>query len=295
MKECFIDKKFRSESLRLIRIAEQIMTDYAAMGYDLSLRQLYYQFVARNHIENSEKSYKNLGNLISDARLAGLLDWSIIKDRGREVVENPHWTTPNDILDAAAHSFRIDKWEDQPNHVMVMVEKQALEGVLVPVCREMDVRFIANKGYSSSTTLYELGQDLSRLRDNDKEVYILYFGDHDPSGIDMTRDVLDRICLFSYGNVHVKRIALNMDQVEEYGPPENPAKTTDSRYEAYIRKYGESSWELDALEPTVLAALVRDEIVLLRDPDLWEEAVVKEAKMRNDLKAMAKTYKFDGA
>jgi hypothetical protein len=295
MKECFIEKNFRTESLRLIQIAEQIMTQYARQGYDLSLRQLYYQFVARNVIPNSEKSYKNLGNLISDARLAGLLDWDIIKDRGREVVENPHWDTPNDILNAAARSFRIDKWEDQPNHVMVMVEKQALEGVLVPVCRELDIRFIANKGYSSSTTLKELGDDLATLSDQGKTNYILYFGDHDPSGIDMTRDVLDRICLFARGHVHVQRIALNMDQVEQYGPPENPAKTTDSRYEAYIRKYGESSWELDALEPTVLAALVREEVILLRDEDLWDAAVEKEAKMRSDLNHMAKTYKFDGA
>lgn len=295
MKECFIEKKFRGESLRLINIAEQIMTQYAEMGYDLSLRQLYYQFVARNVIPNSEKSYKNLGNLISDARLAGLLDWEIIKDRGREVIETPHWETPNDILTAAARSFRIDKWADQDNHVMVMVEKQALEGVLVPVCREMDIRFIANKGYSSSTTLKELGDDLYRLRGQDKEVYILYFGDHDPSGIDMTRDVLDRICLFSYGQVHVRRIALNMDQVRQYNPPENPAKTTDSRYEAYIRSYGESSWELDALEPTVLANLVRDEVISLRDDALWDEAVAKEAQMRADLTHMARTYTFDGA
>lgn len=295
MRECFVEKKFRADSLRLIAVAERIMDKYSGMGYDLSLRQLYYQFVTMNEIENSEKAYKNLGNLISDARLAGLLDWDMIKDRNREVVSSPRWTSPNDILDSCARQFRINKWEHQPYHVMVMVEKQALEGVLIPVCRELQIEFIANRGYCSSSTLYELGQSLARLREEDKNICILYFGDHDPSGIDMTRDILDRINMFAYGDVEVRRIALNMSQVRQYNPPENPAKVTDSRYENYRQRFGDSSWELDALEPTVLAALVRDQVDTVRDMDAWDEAVAREEAMRNDLDQMAKTYKFDGA
>lgn len=295
MRECFVEKKFRADSLRLIAVAERIMDKYSGMGYDLSLRQLYYQFVTMNEIENSEKAYKNLGNLISDARLAGLLDWDMIKDRNREVVSSPRWASPNDILDSCARQFRINKWEHQPYHVMVMVEKQALEGVLIPVCRELQIEFIANRGYCSSSTLYELGQSLARLREEDKNICILYFGDHDPSGIDMTRDILDRINMFAYGDVEVRRIALNMSQVRQYNPPENPAKVTDSRYENYRQRFGDSSWELDALEPTVLAALVRDQVDTVRDMDAWDEAVAREEAMRNDLDQMAKTYKFDGA
>lgn len=295
MKECFVEKKFRADSLRLIAVAERIMDKYSGMGYDLSLRQLYYQFVTMNEIENSEKAYKNLGNLISDARLAGLLDWDMIKDRNREVVSSPRWTSPNDILDSCARQFRINKWEHQPYHVMVMVEKQALEGVLIPVCRELQIEFIANRGYCSSSTLYELGQNLARLREEEKNICILYFGDHDPSGIDMTRDILDRVNLFAYGEVEVRRIALNMTQVRQYNPPENPAKVTDSRYENYRQRFGDSSWELDALEPTVLAALVRDQVDTVRDLDAWDEAVAREEAMRHDLDQMAKTYKFNGS
>ncbi len=293
MKHCYTEKNFRPDSLRLIAIAEQIMTDYAAQGYDLSLRQLYYQFVARNHIPNSEKSYKNLGSLISDARLAGLLDWEIIKDRGREMVEHSHWTSPSGILETAARQFRLNLWEDQPNHVLVMVEKQALEGVLLPVCRSLDVPFMANKGYSSSTALYELGRLLNDRLHQNKEVYVLYLGDHDPSGIDMTRDVDERLELFADGWIETQRLALNMDQVEEYGPPENPAKTTDSRYTAYIERFGESSWELDALEPSVLAGLVRERIEALRDDDLWNAATVRQNAMKADLKRMADDYRYD--
>src|SRR6185369_10539864 len=112
---------------------------YRRQGYRLSLRQLYYQLVARALIENSEKSYKNIGNLVSDARQAGLIDWDMIEDRGRETVSVSHWDSPADIVRSAAYSFRIDKWADQPWHVEVMVEKDALSGVLGPVCRRLDI------------------------------------------------------------------------------------------------------------------------------------------------------------
>lgn len=77
MKEQFIDHKFNTTSLALIKTANGILNEYRQMGYRLSLRQLYYQLVARDYIENSVKSYKRVGNLISDARLAGLLDWGM--------------------------------------------------------------------------------------------------------------------------------------------------------------------------------------------------------------------------
>lgn len=135
-------------------------------AYDLSLRQLYYQLVSRQPLSftwsNTEQNYKRLGTIINDARNAGLIDWAHIKDRGRETVENSHWTTPGEILYSAARSFRIDTWIDQPNYVAVMVEKQALEGVLAPVCRDLDIAFTANKGYASGSLMYEFGSSRRR-------------------------------------------------------------------------------------------------------------------------------------
>lgn len=292
MKQQFIEKRFSAGSLDLIQKAEAVINRYLEQGFTLSLRQLYYQFVAANWLPNTEQSYKNLGNVVADARMAGLLDWEAIEDRGRSLVWSAHWRSPAEIVTAAADQFIIDKWKNQPNFVVVMVEKQALEGVLLPVCRELDVRFIANKGYSSATSLYEIGQMLARERSRlSKEVHVIYLGDHDPSGIDMTRDVRDRLQMFSEGCVEVHRIALNYDQVEEYGPPENPAKLTDSRAAGYIERFGESSWELDALEPTTLANLVREIVNNLRDEEIWDDAVSTENEMRTALQAMAITYR----
>lgn len=291
MKECFEDIAMQGERLKLVEIINGILAEYEQQGYDLSLRQLYYQLVARDIVPNTEQSYKRIGSVVSDARLAGLIDWDMIKDRGRQTVIPGHWQSPAEIVDAAARQFRIDKWEQQDNHVEVFVEKQALEGVLEPVCRELDVPFTANKGYSSSSALYESGKRLAQHADEGRELHVLYLGDHDPSGIDMTRDVQERLEQFARSEVHVVRLALNMDQIQLYNPPENPAKTTDSRAAAYISRFGESSWELDALNPSVLANLVRQAVGGLRDERLWLEAVERENAMRENLMQMAADYR----
>ena len=101
---------------------------------------------------------------------------------------------------------------------------------------------------------------------------ILHLGDHDPSGIDMTRDNAERLADVFGGDVELKRIALNMDQIDEYAPPPNPAKVTDSRFEQYLLMYGAESWELDALEPSVINELIVNEVALLRDDELFDEA-----------------------
>jgi hypothetical protein len=290
-KEKFVDHKFNKASQELISTADKILTDYARQGYRLSLRQLYYQLVARDIIENTVKSYKRIGNLVSDARLAGLLDWDRIEDRNREAVIPVAWSSPAQIVRAAAQQFRVDRWQGQPCHVEIMVEKDALSGILEPVCRELHVRFTANKGYSSSSAMYEAGKRMAAARSHGKEVHIFYFGDHDPSGIDMTRDIDDRLAQFARSRkIEVHRLALNWAQVEEWQPPENPAKETDSRYESYREQFGESSWELDAVEPRTLASLVREHVQELIEQDQWDQVIGEEQYMRAELERFAEEY-----
>jgi hypothetical protein len=320
-RELFIEKKFSARHKEIIRVANTILRRYAEAGYDLSLRQLYYQFVAHNaHLlnddpkkQNSEQSYKMLGNIISDARDAGMIDWNSITDRGRR----PHilrtWSDPADMLDWSAEQYRIDMWENQPYQVWVCVEKQALEGVLIPVCEEWGVPFSSNKGYSSASALYSIGRhSLRPALEAGKKVRVVYLGDHDPSGIDMTRDVRSRLALYSgfgyweqsLGKVmmdrddnsfEVVRIALNMDQVDEYQPPPNPAKLTDSRAVGYIAQYGEESWELDALDPATLANLVATSIQEVLDPAIWRDDVARADQDRNFLVANAEQWRNDNA
>lgn len=274
MKQLYVDKKFTPPVLALIKFLDKMIGEYQRAGYMLSVRQLYYQLVSRDVVENTERSYKRVASIINDARLAGLLDWDAIEDRGRDIVTRSRWTSGGSILRAVADQFHMDMWEGQDRRVFIMVEKAALAGVMERPAREYDVPLLAAKGYPSVSVVRELAVEhfLPHLSDGQR-ILLLHLGDHDPSGLDMTRDIEERLRLFLDGGmgVEVRRIALNMDQVEEYNPPPNPAKVTDSRFENYQAFHGDESWELDALEPSVLTALVTSHITAEIDADAWKE------------------------
>jgi hypothetical protein len=96
------DIAFSKKSVLKIEQANKIIAEYQAQGFDLTLRQLYYQFVARGIIPNNDKEYKKLGDVISNARLAGLIDWESITDRTRFLRDHPHWESPSNILNACS-------------------------------------------------------------------------------------------------------------------------------------------------------------------------------------------------
>jgi len=273
MKEQFKEITFRNKSFVMIDQANSIIEEYQADGLTLTLRQLYYQFVIRNFFENSQRSYDNLGRTISNARLAGLVDWDAIEDRLRFRRGNINWSSPSEMIRHYARRYTIDMWHNQPNRLEVWIEKDALIGVVEQVCLKNDVDYFACRGYVSQSAQYEAGQRMERYYNEGKRPIVIHMGDHDPSGIDMTRDNDDRLCMFSGASCEVRRIALNYDQVEQYKPPPNPAKLTDSRAKDYIRNHGRSSWELDALEPRVLQKLVQDTIDEYKEPEPWSERV----------------------
>ncbi len=280
---CYVERNFKGGSLAVVEQANEILQEYTAQGFDLTLRQLYYQFVSRGLIGNNMQEYKKLGSIINDARLAGLVDWDHIVDRTRNVRGNSHWEKPADIVQACASQFQIDKWATQPCHVEVWIEKDALIGVIETICRNLDISHFSCRGYVSQSEIHEAARDrLVPCEDNGQECLIIHLGDHDPSGIDMSRDIQDRLEIFGC-RADVRRIALNMDQVNKYNPPPNPAKMTDSRATGYVDKFGDESWELDALEPTVIGALITKEVMALRDEKKWAAAVKIEKEMKAQL------------
>jgi hypothetical protein len=123
-----------------------------------------------------------------------------------------------------------------------------------------------------------------------KEVHIIHLGDHDPSGIDMSRDIEEKLELFTDSKIHLERIALNMNQVQQYNLPSDPAKATDSRFAGYQAIYGDDSWELDALDPPVLVSLIEKSIMKYRDETLWKTAEEEEAKGKGTLKYLIQYF-----
>ena len=286
-KVAYIEKRFKPESLALIKTVNQVIAEYSAQGFDLTLRQVYYQMVARAIIPNNERSYKNLGNLISDGRLAGLIDWNAIEDRTRNLRGNQHWSTPGAAIRSAAYSYHLDHWAGQDNYVEVWVEKDALIGIVGQICRRLDVNHFSCRGYVSQSEMWGAAQRLLRRSNAGQQIVLLHLGDHDPSGKDMSRDIIDRLDIFGVSSIEFRRLALNMEQIEQYAPPPNPAKITDSRARGYIEKYGAESWELDALEPQVISDLIESNVTMYRDAPKYQAVLSKEQQEMGLLERVA--------
>jgi hypothetical protein len=285
-KIAYITKRFNSKALGTIEMANKIIVEYEAQGFSLTLRQLYYQFVSRDLIPNSQKSYKALGNTINDARLAGLIDWEAIEDRTRNIRRRSHWEDPAGVIESAADSYGMNLWADQDRRVEVWIEKDALIGVVERICTKLDVPHFSCRGYTSQS---ELWRGAMRHIAYGVPTVVVHLGDHDPSGIDMTRDIQDRLRLFGADST-IQRIALNMDQVEKFKLPPNPAKITDSRFENYEREYGTESWELDALDPSKIEKMIEKEVTALMDPRRFKAAIAVQEHGRDLLKQASQDW-----
>jgi len=282
-KQAYINYNPKGKMQGLIEKANEIIAEYEAQGFTLTVRQVYYQFVSRDLVPNSLQSYNLVDRVLNKGRMGGLIDWWAIEDRTRRTYGNSHWDNPKQILDSCARSFRLDTRAGQPITVEVWIEKEALLGVVAPTCQELDVTYLPCKGYYSISAMWRAAQRLKY----DNNVVVLHLGDHDPSGLDMTRDIRDRLTLFGCDNLKVKRIALTMAQVEELKPPPNFAKMSDSRYADYAEEYGDQSWELDALKPEYIANLIKKHVDELTDWALVESQKTLQEKYREKLQEVA--------
>lgn len=289
-KIAYIDKKMQKKSLIKIAQANEIIDDYASQGYTMTLRQLYYQFVAKDLIPNNMKEYKKLGAIINDGRMAGLVDWDAIEDRTRSVYGYYGNKSPSEAIRHASYRYRYSKYKDQDTRIEVWIEKEALAGIVQQVASRWQLEYFACKGYPSQSSMHKAAERHVRREREGIKTIVLHMGDHDPSGIDMTRDIEDRLALFG-ANTEVRRIALNMNQIKQFNPPPNPAKLTDSRASDYISDFGSSSWELDALTPEVLNNLVYQEVEQIYDMNKWEESKKLEQQHKQEFEEIV--YRYD--
>lgn len=275
-----------------------IVEAYEEQGYKLTLRQLHYQLVSRNWIINHQTAYKKLGKILSDMRYSGLVDWNSIEDRGR-IPHLPYWVTdiPDALRDTVRH-YRLDRQEGQETHIELWTEKDALSGILKRTTEKYHIKLVVNKGYTSDSAIYaSYSRFQSKINDGQK-VTILYFGDHDPSGLDMVRDIRERIeFMFNNGDsgitdiedtFEVVPIGLTMKQIKKYKLPPNPTKVTDSRSDSYVKEFGTQCWEVDALNPETLTEVVETNILSRIDLDAYHEVLEQE---RNDIAKLEKFIK----
>ena len=314
----------------IVRTAKNIAEEYRRQNLRLTLRQMYYVFVARGLVGSGTNIYKSIGNALSEARMRGEFPMEAIEDRGRDAKAGEFSMCEDSLFRATGNIhhtlgrlpeiyLQYDRWFGQRKFVSVWVEKEALSGVFAPTCDDLGVGLFACKGYPSVSSIYQWLTHLQAATrrpdqsapDRDRggfhiggmctEALILYFGDHDPDGWEIPRSCLRTIRTLMRAKdqrtgrplvdlrpgvrVNMHRVALNMDQIQQYNPPPFEAKVTSSRYQGYKTEHGtDDAWELDALEPTVLQRLIREQVIQHFDQTIFDHHWGVIEKKREDMR-----------
>lgn len=272
------NQKITRKRLELIQHIDFIINSYASRGMRITVRQVYYQCVAKNIIENNKSAYEKISDVITQGRIAGLLDWDFIEDRTRYTRENSHWNNPQEILEAAAQEYKIDTRATQPFYIEAWIEKDSLVSILENMSRQLDIPCFSCRGFSSVTALHEASE---RLNNSGKKNIILYAGDHDPSGLKIAENIKERLNFFE-ADFDFKRIGLTLEQIQELNLPPYPAKEKDKNFPEYVKNTGlKEAWELDALPPEKLAEIFSNEINALTDFQKLKKLQAKQEKDRS--------------
>lgn len=264
----------------------------------LTLRQLYYRLVSKHLFPNTVNSYKRLSRLMVRAREEKDVPVNCLEDRSRRILgrgDTGYYSAEDFLkqrfasLQDSWKSFNMPRWDDQPVYIVVSLEKDALSRLVSDIANRYAVRTFPTKGYPSFTYVQSMASYI-RNRLKDKHTIILYFGDFDPSGIDIERDLTDRLTKYDAGDFSVQRVALNPNQIEQYKLPPMPVKRSDARAESFLEEYGNHTVELDALDPNVLKNIVSQAILDHIDLKMWkkreEEVINLQQWIRGKLENM---------
>lgn len=289
-------KRFNKRNQELLTHCQQIIAKFSAMGYTLTVRQLYYQLVGEGILEeegNNDATYKSICRLVRRAREGGLISWKAIEDRTRGLRQLYKVKDPLEALEDTLNQYHIDLWENQAYRVEVWVEKDALLNVVAKIANQYDVPYISCRGYMSASEIWLAGFERFKyyIEEEHKTPLVIQLSDLDPSGEDMYRDIKKRLRTYSGHDILVNRVALTINQVHQYNLPPNYAKLSDTRAKDFIAKYGTSSYELDALQPHVIAGLIEEGIKEVLDDSLWEDALEQKVKDAQKIAGIIAQYK----
>ena len=261
-------------SLNLIDAMVRILKEI----HPATVRAVCYRLFILKLISSMSRANTNkVGKQLVWAREQGIINWAWIVDETREAEKISSWDNPEEIISTAVNQYRKNYWTDQPNWVEVWSEKGTVRGTLAPVLKKYGVTFRVMHGYGSATSIHGIAEETAR---SNKPLVVLYVGDHDPSGLQMSEiDLPGRLKRYG-GSATIIRVALDANDVAdgtELPSFEADSKIGDPRYKWFAENYGSRCWELDALSPVVLRQRVDDEILSLLDIDLWAHSVRIEA------------------
>ena len=281
-----------NETTELIRAAVEILEAENPM----TVRQLFYRLVSKGTLQNTKKDYQLTSKVMTKARQDGRCSYEWIVDRSRPIYEPNVFEDAAEYAETVKHGYRKNYWADQPNHVEVWTEKDAIIGSIEPVTDELGVTVRVGRGFFSTTRINEIAQQFKRIAKQGKKIFVLYLGDHDPSGIEIQKEGGARLCalLFARRNAgwfyKIERIAILKRDLSLFNLPPLRVKASDSRSNKFRQQHGEECVELDALPPAELRSRLRTAIEALIDRERWDRAVAVEEVELNNIRETVGTW-----
>ena len=238
--------------------------DVLAEQHPATLRGVFYQLVSRGVVAKTEGEYKRtVGRLLTRMRLDGEIPMEWVADNTRWVRKTASYGGLADMLRQTKQLYRRSLWSAQDSYVEVWLEKEALAGVLFDVTDEWDVPLMVTRGYPSLTYVASAAE---AIRAVGKPAHLYYFGDRDPSGVDIPRSVESRLRELAPGaDITFSVVAVTEAQVEELHLPTRPTKATDSR----SKHFAGESVEVDAIPAPILRRMVANVIAAHVDQDAF--------------------------
>jgi hypothetical protein len=272
-----IDCGLRSKNLELAAVATQI-----ALGEQpITLRGLMYRVVSAGWLPSTDKQhYTRLGRIMTTLRERGVVPFEWIVDNVRTTDKPSSWSGLEDFAETVKRAYRKDFWASLSDYVHVIVEKDAIAGVLAPTTREYDVALSPIRGYVSLSFAHSIASTWNQI---EKPVWCYYLGDFDASGFDLERDVREKLSRYCERPFAWMRLGVNADDFAEFDLIPLAAKKTDARYRRFVREHGEACAELDALPATELRRRVEQAIVSHIDMPKWERLKETERVERESL------------
>lgn len=248
----------------------------------MTVRQVFYQLVTRGSISKTEAEYKHtVCRLLAEMRRSGNIPFEWIADNSRWMRKPSSYSSLEEMLAQVRRTYRRGLWETQDAYVEVWIEKEALAGVVLSVTADWDVPLMVTRGYPSLSFLWQAAQSVP----DDKEGILYYFGDYDPSGVDIPRFVKEQ--LFEFGAfVSFKREAVTPEQIAEYALPTRPTKQADTR----SKNFKGESVELDAFTSAQLRELVKTSITQHLDQETLTRTYEAENAERDTLDTFLKEW-----
>jgi hypothetical protein len=232
--------------------------------------------------KNDQKSYRATIDLVTRARLEGLIEFDAIHDPTRPVtvwrVHREASTFIRGELDGFLKNYYRDLQQSQPNHLEIVVEKNTVSNIVEPVAMEYCIPTTSGRGYSSLPPRYEMAE---RFRRSGKErLVLLVASDFDPEGQDIAHS-LARSMRDDFGVIKIEpiKVALTASQVTEMNlPPMMKAKETSSRYGKFTERYGDNVFELEAIPPERLQTILRASIDAVLDVKAFNAEIDAEKR-----------------